>query len=329
MGIKRSVAALGALLAAALLLSVGCGSQWYTPARLWQALCAADAADPVGRILCFVRLPRTAAAVLAGAALGVAGALIQSVLNNAMASPNVIGVNAGAGLGALLAASLVPGAAALLPGAAFAGALAAALFIWLLAAVAGLSRTTLILAGVTVSSILTACMNTLKLLFPDAAVGSTAFLLGTLSGVTTAQLQRALPWLAAGFVLAGLLAADLNVLQLGEDMAAGLGLPVARVRFAALLTAALLAGAAVSFAGLLGFVGLLAPHIARRLVGGDNRRLLPVTALASADLMLLCDVAARVLFAPFELPVGVLLSLVGGPFFLFLLLRRKRSRLYD
>lgn len=329
MGTKRSVAALGALLAAALLLSVGCGSQWYTPARLWQALCAADAADPVWRILCFVRLPRTAAAVLAGAALGVAGALIQSVLNNAMASPNVIGVNAGAGLGALLAASLVPGAAALLPGAAFAGALAAALFIWMLAAVAGLSRTTLILAGVTVSSILTACMNTLKLLFPDAAVGSTAFLLGTLSGVTTAQLQRALPWLAAGFVLAALLAADLNVLQLGEDMAAGLGLPVARVRFAALLTAALLAGAAVSFAGLLGFVGLLAPHIARRLVGGDNRRLLPVTALASADLMLLCDVAARVLFAPFELPVGVLLSLVGGPFFLFLLLRRKRSRLYD
>ena len=329
MGIKRSVAALGALLAAALLLSVGCGSQWYTPARLWQALCAADAADPGWRLLCFVRLPSTAAAVLAGAALGVAGALIQSVLNNAMASPNVIGVNAGAGLGALLAASLVPGAAALLPGAAFAGALAAALFIWLLAAVAGLSRTTLILAGVTVSSILTACMNTLKLLFPDAAVGSTAFLLGTLSGVTTAQLQRALPWLAAGFVLAALLAADLNVLQLGEDMAAGLGLPVARVRFAALLTAALLAGAAVSFAGLLGFVGLLAPHIARRLVGGDNRRLLPVTALASADLMLLCDVAARVLFAPFELPVGVLLSLVGGPFFLFLLLRRKRSRLYD
>ena len=329
MGTKRSAAALGALLAAALLLSVGCGSQWYTPARLWQALCAADAADPVWRILCFVRLPRTAAAVLAGAALGVAGALIQSVLNNAMASPNVIGVNAGAGLGALLAASLVPGASALLPGAAFAGALAAALFIWMLAAVAGLSRTTLILAGVTVSSILTACMNTLKLLFPDAAVGSTAFLLGTLSGVTTAQVQRALPWLAAGFVLAALLAADLNVLQLGEDMAAGLGLPVARVRFAALLTAALLAGAAVSFAGLLGFVGLLAPHIARRLVGGDNRRLLPVTALASADLMLLCDVAARVLFAPFELPVGVLLSLVGGPFFLFLLLRRKRSRLYD
>lgn len=325
----RRAAALTVLLAVCLLLSIGCGSQWYSPAQLWQAVRSADTRDPVYRILFFVRLPRTAAALLAGSALGVAGALIQSVLNNAMASPNVIGVNAGAGLGALLAASLLPGAAALLPGAAFTGALAAALFIWMLAAMAGLSRTTLILAGVTVSSILTACMNTLKLLFPDAAVGSAAFLLGTLSGVTAAQLQRALPWLAAGFVLAALLAADLNVLQLGEDMAAGLGLAVGRVRFAALLTAALLAGAAVSFAGLVGFVGLLAPHIARRLAGGDNRRLLPMTALASADLMLLCDVAARVLFAPFELPVGVLLSLVGGPFFLFLLLRRKRSRLYD
>ena len=329
MGTKRSVAALGALLAAALLLSVGCGSQWYTPARLWQALCAADAADPVWRILCFVRLPRTAAAVLAGAALGVAGALIQSVLNNAMASPNVIGVTAGAGLGALLAASRVPGAAALLPGAAFAGALAAALFIWLLAAVAGLSRTTLILAGVTVSSILTACMNTLKLLFPDAAVGSTAFLLGTLSGVTTAQLQRALPWLAAGFVLAALLAADLNVLQLGEDMAAGLGLPVARVRFAALLTAALLAGAAVSFAGLIGFVGLIVPHAARALLGGRGRLLLPTATLLGGAFLTLCDVLARVIFAPYELPVGIVLSFIGCPFFLVLLARRKGGHARD
>ena len=109
-------------------------------------------------------------------------------------------------------------------------------------------------------------------------------------------------------------------------MAAGLGLPVARVRFAALLTAALLAGAAVSFAGLLGFVGLLAPHIARRLVGGDNRCLLPVTALASADLMLMCDVAARVLFAPFELPVGVVLAFAGVPFFLWLLFRQRGGR---
>lgn len=326
---RWAVAVLAAALAAAVLLSLRCGSQELSLSQVWQALVGGGAAGPADRIVRYVRLPRTAAAVLAGAALGVAGALIQAVLNNAMASPNVIGVNAGAGFASMAASAVLPGAAAVLPGASFAGALAAALFIWMLAARAGLSRTTLILAGVTVSSILTAGMNTLKLLFLDAAVGSTAYLLGTLSGVTFPQIGRAGPGLAAGFVLALLLAADLDVLQLGEDIAAGLGLSVGRTRFLALLAAALLAGSAVSFCGLLGFVGLLAPHMARRLVGGGMRWLLPATALLSADLVLLCDVLARVLFAPFELPVGILLSLLGGPFLLYLLLRRKRSRLYD
>ena len=122
---------------------------------------------------------------------------------------------------------------------------------------------------------------------------------------------------------------DLNVLQLGEESAAGLGLHVGRVRFFAILAAALLAGGAVSFAGLLGFVGLLVPHMARRLVGGDNRWLLPASALLGGGFVLLCDVLARVLFAPFELPVGIVMSLLGGPFFLSLLLRHKRSRVYD
>ena len=329
---KRAIfcaAALLAVLAGAVLLSLRCGSQDLSFGQLWAALRASEPADPSYRILRYVRLPRTVSALLAGAALGTAGVLIQSVLNNAMASPNVIGVNAGAGFASMLAASLLPGAMALLPAASFVGALGTALFIWMLAAQAGLSRTTLILAGVTVSSMLTAGMNTLKLLFPDAAVGSTAYLLGSLSGVTLADITRAAPGLAAGFALAALLAGDLNILQLGEEIAAGLGLAVGRVRFLALLAAALLAGSAVSFCGLLGFVGLLAPHIARRLVGDDARCLLPATALLSADLVMLCDVLARVLFAPFELPVGILLSLLGGPFLLYLLLRRKRSRLYD
>ena len=126
-----------------------------------------------------------------------------------------------------------------------------------------------------------------------------------------------------------MLAADLDVLQLGEESAAGLGLHVGRTRFLAVLAAALLAGAAVSFSGLLGFVGLLVPHMARRLVGGDNRWLLPVSALLGGSFVLLCDVTARLLFAPFELPVGIVMSLLGGPFFLHLLLRRKKGRVYD
>lgn len=324
----RALALLALLLVVALLLSLRCGSQNYTAGQLLAALQTAEAADPVYRILWYVRLPRTLAAALAGAALGLSGVLIQAVLNNAMASPNVIGVNAGAGFFAMVAATVAPGAAGAMPAAAFLGALATAMLIYLLAARAGLSRTTLVLAGVTVSSILTAGLNTLKLLFPAATVGEAAFMLGGFSGVTLAALRAALPYLAVGFVLAALLAVDLNLLQLGEETAAGLGLAVGRVRFLAVLAAALLAGAAVSFAGLLGFVGLLAPHMARRLVGGDNRLLMPATVLLSADLVLLCDVLARVLFAPFELPVGILLSLLGGPFFLYLLLRHKRSRVY-
>ena len=135
--------------------------------------------------------------------------------------------------------------------------------------------------------------------------------------------------LAIGAVLAFFLAVDLNVLPLGEESAAGLGLHVGRVRFLSILATALLAGAAVSFSGLLSFVGLLVPHMARRLVGGDNRWLLPVSTLLGGSFVLLCDVLARLLFAPFELPVGIVMSLLGGPFFLHLLMRRKRSRVYD
>lgn len=230
----------------------------------------------------------------------------------------------------MLAATAAPAAAALIPAAAFLGALCTALFIYLLAVRAGLSRTTLILAGVAVSSILTAGIDALTLLYPDDVIGATGFMLGGFSGVTLDAVLSAGGYLLAGAVLAALLAVDLNLLQLGEESAASLGLAVGRVRFAAILSAALLAGAAVSFAGLLGFVGLLVPHIARRLVGTDNRWLMPASVLAGGSFVLLCDLAARMAFAPFELPVGIVMSLLGGPFFLSLLLRRrKRSGIYD
>lgn len=315
-----ALAGMAALLAAALLLSLRCGSQNYTMLQLLAA--APDSA--AGRILRHVRLPRTAAGLLAGAALAVAGALLQTVLNNAMASPNVIGVNAGAGFFVLLAALWLPAAPGVQPAAAFAGALCAALLIYGLAAGMGLSRTTLVLAGVTVSSILTAGVDAVCLLDPDLAVSANAFRLGGFSGVTLAAVGRAAPYLLAGLLLALLLAPDLNVLRLGEESAAALGLAVGRTRFLTILAAALLAGAAVSFAGLLGFVGLLVPHIVRRFLGGDLRWLLPGCALLGGAFVLGCDVLARMLFAPFELPVGIVMSLLGGPFFLHLLLRSRR-----
>ena len=322
------LAALAVFALVAVLASVRFGSQSFSLGQLIGALWNPDS-DPVRRILIYVRLPRTVAGAAAGAALAVAGALIQAVLNNAMASPNVIGVNAGAGFFAMLVAGVFPAAAALVPAAAFFGALATTLFIYLLAVRAGLSRTTLILAGVAVSSMLSAGIDALTLLFPDDMVGATGFLLGGFSGVTLASVGAAGWYLAAGGILALFLAPDLNLLSLGEESAAALGLAVGRVRFFAILAAALLAGGAVSFAGLLGFVGLLVPHIARRLIGTDNRWLLPAAALAGAGFVLACDLAARLLFAPFELPVGIVMSLLGGPFFLGLLLRRGRGRVYD
>ena len=305
-------------------LSLCLGSQPISPAALMRALLARDTSDTTYRILVYVRLPRTTAALLAGGALSLSGTLIQAVLRNPMASPNVIGVNAGAGFAALLLSVLMPGAAGLSGAAAFAGALVTALFIYALSVRAGLSRTTLILAGVAVSSILNAGINAITLFFPEASIGATGFMLGGFSGVTLTALLAALPYLLAGALLAALLRTELNVLQLGDETAASLGLHLQRVRLLSIVAAALLAGAAVSFAGLLSFVGLLFPHIARRLLGNDNRSLMPAATLLGGVFVLACDIFARTAFAPFEIPVGIVMSLLGGPFFLYLLLRGER-----
>lgn len=305
------------------------GTQAYSPAQLWNAVCTRDPADQVWRVLIYVRWPRLLAGLLSGGALAAAGVLLQAILNNAMASPNVIGVNAGAGFFSLLAAALLPAVSGAVQLASFAGALGCALMVYFLAWKAGLSRTTLVLAGVAVSGMFSAGINTIRLIWPESVSGTPGYLVGGLSGVSVKMLLAALPYLCIGIILAFFLATDLNVLSIGEESAAGLGLNVARTRFLGILAAALLSGAAVSFAGLLSFVGLLAPHMARTLAGSDHRILLLVSALLGAICVVGCDIPARLLFAPFELPVGILLSLIGGPFFLSLLLRHRKGRIYD
>ena len=203
-GAALTVLALAVVLAA--LAGLCFGSQGYTPLQLWQAWCSGDPQNAVYRVLLHVRWPRTLAGLLAGSALAAAGVLLQAVLNNAMASPNVIGVNAGAGLAALCAAALWPAHPNAVQPAAFAGALAAALLVYGLALGAGVSRTTLVLAGLAVSGMLTAGMNTIKLLYPDAIAGASDFLVGGLSGVTLSGLKGAVLYLITGTLLALLLA---------------------------------------------------------------------------------------------------------------------------
>lgn len=273
-----------------------------------------------------VRIPRVLGACLAGTGLAAAGVLLQCVMNNSLASPNTIGVNSGAGFAVMLALMAGGKSASALPAAAFAGAFITTLAIFGLAYVGDSSRTTIILAGITVSSFLNAGINTIKLLDTDISVNLTSFMIGSLSGITLDSLKlpgaAIMTALLASFIFSG----SVNVLGLGDDIARSLGLRVPAVRLLLLVLSSVMAGCVVSYAGLLSFVGLVVPHICRHLFGNDARYLLPCSALLGASFVLICDIAGRVLFAPFELPAGVLMSFIGGPFFMYLLLKKKGGR---
>ena len=319
------IALFAAAALAAAVLSLCLGAVTVSPGELAAVVFGGQRTGTAAQILLYVRIPRTLGCLLAGAALACSGAIIQTVLANPLAAPNIIGVNSGAGVGAALCCALFPTAAAALPFASFAGAFAGVMLVLLIAERAGASRITLVLAGVAISGMFSACIDAVLTVYPVALIGYSDFRIGGMANLTVQRIAPA-GWmivfcLAAAFVFSN----EMDVLALGSDTAQSLGLPVRRVRVLLLMIAAALAGAAVSFAGLLGFVGLIAPHMARRLVGSEGRFLLPACAFGGAALLTVCDILARVLFAPYELPVGIVLSLAGGPFFLWLLFRRGAS----
>ena len=318
------VCTVGLLLAALLALSLG--AVHFSLPELLYGLKEGDSST-AGRILLHVRLPRLLAAALAGTGLSVSGVLIQTVLQNPLASPGIIGVNAGAGLSVALCMALLPGMILILPFAAFLGALAAVLLVYGVARRAGASRITLVLSGVAISSLMTAGINTLATLYPDIMSGLRDFQSGGFAGVSIGVLIPSGVVTLFGLLVSFLFAGELDVLSLGESTASSLGLPVRFYRFLFLTLAAALAGAAVSFAGLLGFVGLIVPHMARLVLRGSGKRVfIALSALMGATFLILCDTAARMIFAPFELPVGILIAYLGVPFFLWLLFRERRQR---
>lgn len=316
-----------ALLTGAFLANLCLGASGLSAGDILDALLRGDRESVAARVFLFVRLPRALAAMMAGSALAAAGLLLQKTLGNPLASPGVIGVNSGAGLCALIAMAFFPDLARLAPLAAFLGALLAAAGVFLLAQLTGASKTSIVLAGVAINSLLGAAMDAIVTLVPDAAVSRSAFSIGGFANVSMDRLGFALPFWAAGLLIALLFSRELQLLTLGDDSARSLGLPVEFFRAVFLIAAALLAGAAVSFAGLLGFVGLITPHMTALLCGRDARLQTPIASVLGAALCLLCDLAARTVFAPYELPVGVALSFLGAPFFLWLLIKRKRSDL--
>ena len=310
---------------AAVVFGLCFGSTPLTPAQVLQGLLRRDTTETA--ILWVVRLPRVAACALAGCALAVSGLLLQTATGNPLAGPNVIGVNAGAGFAMLLGLCFAPMAYRLLPLFCMVGAFATALLIVFTAQRVGGTKVTVVLCGVAVSALLNAAVSALKLLYPDISVSYNAFSVGGVDGAAFEDLLVPGVLTAAVVLCAAFLAGKLDLLCLGDSLAASLGVRVKRLRVLTLLLASASAAAAVSFAGLLGFVGLMVPHITRAVTGqGSIRRQLPVCALLGSTLVIVADLLGRVLFAPSQLPAGIVTAVLGAPFFFVLLLQR-RNRL--
>jgi iron complex transport system permease protein len=278
-------------------------------------------------ILWNLRLPRILVGALVGIGMATSGAVLQAVLRNPLADPGLIGVSAGAGLVAVAVMIVAPQWMSLIPWGAFVGALAATFLVMGLAwGVGGLSPLRLVLAGVALNALLGALMGLVMMLYADRVPAILGWTLGSLSGRSWPELTRMLPLIVLGAGLAVGSARFLTMLLLQDEVVRGLGLAVAWVRLWLVSIAALSAAGAVSATGLIGFVGLVTPHMARLLVGPDHRFLLPTAALLGAGLVVAADTLARIVAAPLELPMGSVLALVGAPYFLYLLWRGARWR---
>ncbi|GMU39677.1 MAG: iron ABC transporter permease [Chloroflexota bacterium] len=311
--------ATGALLVAVSLLSLMWGAVDFTPAEAVAGLWPGG--DAFSRTIVWeIRFPRVLTAVVVGASLAVSGTLLQVVTRNPLADPTILGISSGAGLGTALVLAISPGAAVtVLVGVGAAGGIAGASIILFLAWQGEVSSIRLTLAGVALSAffgaIIVALLSSSRT-FVELGLG---FLAGGLYGSGWADARASAPLMLPGVLLSFALAGRLNALALGDDMAAGLGVMADRTRALTLTLAGALAGVAVALAGLVSFVGLVSPHLARFAVGDDHRYLIPASALTGALLVVAADLVARLVIQPSELPMGIFTAAVGAPFLLYLL----------
>lgn len=320
-------------LAAVVTVAFSVGKFAISPTDLWASLLArvtgrsSPLAAAAEAVIWNVRGPRVLAAALVGAALGAAGAAFQAMFRNPLVSPDILGVSAGCGLGASVAILLgLP--IAMVSGAAFVGGLLAVGVVMVIARRVGQQDPVLVLvlAGVAVGALLGAGISLVKLLAdPSVQLPAITFwLLGGLNAVTLADLRFALPWLAAGALVLLLMRWRINLLSLPDDEAAALGVRVGPLRAGVVAGATLMTAAAVSLSGIVGWVGLVVPHVARLIAGPEFSRLLPLSIALGAAFVVIADTLARTL-APIELPLSVLTAGVGAPFFLWLLGRRRKA----
>jgi iron complex transport system permease protein len=317
------------ILALAMLLSIAIGSVFISPAEIWNTLIGSGA-DTSFTILWKIRLPRTVLVLLTGAGLGISGASYQGLFRNPLADPYLIGVASGAGLGAVIAMSFQWPYSFwglfVVPIAAFATALLTVAIVYAMARIGHTVPTTnLILAGVAVSSFATSLTSFLMLRSTDEMRRALGWLLGGSIQNGWTSILAILPFIIVGVGVLLISGHALNLLQFGDDQAQQLGLNVTRTRTMILIAASLVTATAVSFSGIIGFIGLIVPHLMRMWVGGDYRRLLPLSLVGGAAALLIADVISRVVLAPQEIPVGIVTALAGAPFFLWILRRSKNQ----
>ncbi|MBB4267984.1 FecCD family ABC transporter permease [Roseospira visakhapatnamensis] len=338
---RLSLAGMAALLIACLLLSVGLGAVAIPPLEALSVLSArlglgalTDHTPVQETVLWSLRLPRALLGVLVGAALAISGAAMQGLFRNPLADPGLIGVSTGAALAAALVIVLggavpfglgtIPGDL-LLPLAAFGGGLVAVALVYRIASHDGRTEVaTMLLAGIALNAVAGAAIGVLVFISDDQALRDLNFwLLGSLGGVTWDRLLLVAPLMLGPALLTLALARPLNALLFGETDALHLGIDVEQTKRLVVLLSALAVGSSVALTGVIGFVGLVVPHLVRLTIGPDHRVLLPAALMLGPSLLLLADLLARTLVLPAELPIGILTSCVGGPFFLWLLLRRR------
>lgn len=307
-----------AALVASLFWGIRVGAVPFSAYDIWNVFIA-PASNEAYQIIYNIRVPRVLVGALTGINLALAGCILQGVLRNPLADPGIIGVSAGAGLAAMSVMILWPGLMALVPAAAFVGALLAAGIVFLLSWDRGIQPLRLILAGVALAAFFGGGMSALMVFHSDKVQGTVNWMAGGFQGRSWNHVQMILPYSLVGVLGTMLSYRHLNALQLGDEVAKGLGIRVEKTRFFLVVLAALLAASAVSVAGLLGFVGLIIPHIARMLVGSDFEYLMPCAAVLGATIVVAADTVARTIFSPVEVPVGIFMAFLGAPFFIYLL----------
>lgn len=305
-------------------ICVGIGTVKFSIIEVARALFIEDDSTP--RLLIWnLRFPRILCCGLVGICLSLSGCILQGVMRNTMASPSTIGVTSGASFVGYLTLVAFPSYSYLLPVGSIIGAFATTMLIYVLAYQKGVSPVKMILSGMAVSALFGAFNDSIKTFFADSLGNASGFLVGGFNGSTWDNFRMILPYAVAGMFICCFLPSKMNILMLGDETANSLGLRTELFRFFLIAVSSLLAGSAIAVAGLISFVGLVVPHIARLLVGSDYRYLFPASALLGFALLVVCDTVGRIIMPPGEVPVSIILSLIGAPFFLWLLRTRDKG----